>query len=259
MSAHEVYPGVLDLRTDEVIASTLVGGDLASALASELGATRDIICGGLAQDPHFSAAVAGRLDLVRDQALDLADRLASARDLAAEGEPTGDGYSYVDLDRAVRRADTLIGGLNRAHDLASDLASGIVSDLASGLASGDRADRLASDLADEIISISDVANDLARHVASIRQVSSPGRIPELEQRRARRVAPSAGRLLAVAARLLPAADRGRYAEEYRSELWEIARGGAGRRQQVRYAVSQLTRVAHLRCAVMTPRRRNASP
>src|SRR5258708_4888130 len=54
-----------------------------------------------------------------------------------------------------------------------------------------------------------------------------------------RVAPSAERLLDAAARLLPAADRARYAEEYRSELREIAHSGRSRRRQLRYASRQL--------------------
>jgi len=50
------------------------------------------------------------------------------------------------------------------------------------------------------------------------------------QHRVGRVAPSAARLLAVVAGMLPAADRDRYAEEYRSELWEIAHAGQPRRR-----------------------------
>lgn len=65
-------------------------------------------------------------------------------------------------------------------------------------------------------------------------------------------APSAGRLLAVAVRLLPAGDRGRYAEEYSSELWEIAITGSSRRLQLQYATRQFIRVAHLRVAVRSP-------
>jgi hypothetical protein len=48
-------------------------------------------------------------------------------------------------------------------------------------------------------------------------------------------------------------------EECRAELWEIASAGAGRRQQIRYAVHVLIRVAPLRAAVLAPRRRNATP
>lgn len=69
----------------------------------------------------------------------------------------------------------------------------------------------------------------------------------------------AGRLVGVAARLLPAADRARYGEEYRSELWDLASADAGRRAQLGYAFRQLLAAVPLRAAVLTPRRKNACP
>jgi hypothetical protein len=96
----------------------------------------------------------------------------------------------------------------------------------------------------------------------VRQIGRTWCLPsdaDREQRPAVHVAPSAGQMLAATARLLPAADRGRYLEECRAELWEIASAGAGRRQQIRYAVHVLIRVAPLRAAVLAPRRRNATP
>ena len=80
-----------------------------------------------------------------------------------------------------------------------------------------------------------------------------------ERVQARRVAPSAGRLAAVAAWLLPAGERARYGEEYRSELHDLAGAGAGRRQQLAYAVRLLVRAMPLRLAVLAPRRGKASP
>jgi hypothetical protein len=71
-----------------------------------------------------------------------------------------------------------------------------------------------------------------------------GSAAALRQREATRVTPTAGRLLATAARLLPAVDRARYAEEFRSELWDIARAGAARRGQLRYACQQLVSALH---------------
>jgi CarD family transcriptional regulator len=59
------------------------------------------------------------------------------------------------------------------------------------------------------------------------------------QHRARRVARPAAGLLAVAARLLPAAERTRYAQEYLSELGELALSGSGRLRQLGYALRQL--------------------
>ena len=79
------------------------------------------------------------------------------------------------------------------------------------------------------------------------------------QRGTKRVMPSAARLLATAARLLPATDRARYAEEYRSELWEIAHAGQPRRRQVHYASRQVISSLRLRAELLAPRRRRASP
>jgi hypothetical protein len=66
-------------------------------------------------------------------------------------------------------------------------------------------------------------------------------------------------LLAVAVRLLPAADRAQYAQEYLCELWELAQSGVGRRGQLRYALRQLLRVLPMGFALRSPRRRSAVP
>jgi DNA-directed RNA polymerase specialized sigma24 family protein len=74
-----------------------------------------------------------------------------------------------------------------------------------------------------------------------------------------RVAPVAVRLLAAAARLLPGGDRARYAEEFRSELWEIAHAGGGRRAQLAYAARVVMSARRLRADLRVPRRRGAAP
>ena len=79
------------------------------------------------------------------------------------------------------------------------------------------------------------------------------------QRRDRPVALSATRLLTAAARLLPVGERARYAEEYRSELWELAQAGAGRIRQLCYALRQLRSAPSMGFAVRSPRRRSAAP
>ena len=79
------------------------------------------------------------------------------------------------------------------------------------------------------------------------------------QHRVGRVAPSAARLLAVVAGLLPADDRDRYAEEYRSELWEIAHAGQPRRRQLHYAFRQVVSFPRLCAELRVPRRRGAAP
>lgn len=101
------------------------------------------------------------------------------------------------------------------------------------------------------------ASDCARDIdlALTRDLGRAGQ----EQHGARRVVPLAGQLLAAAARLLPAGDRARYAEEFRSELAEIARAGAGRRRQLAYAARVVLSVRRLRADLQAPRRRRAAP
>jgi hypothetical protein len=80
-----------------------------------------------------------------------------------------------------------------------------------------------------------------------------------KQLRAGKVVSSGAGLLAVAVRLLPAADRAQYAQEYLCELWELAQSGVGRRGQLRYALRQLLRVLPMGFALRSPRRRSAVP
>ncbi len=89
------------------------------------------------------------------------------------------------------------------------------------------------------------------------RVSSPAVVPGGHG--TSRIVPSAARLLSYAARFLPAVDRARYAQEYRSELWELAQSGVGRRGQLRYALRQLLRVPPMGFALRSPWRRSAVP
>lgn len=57
---------------------------------------------------------------------------------------------------------------------------------------------------------------------------------------------AADQVVAWAIRVLPADGRGRYAEEFRSELWGLAAAGNGRISQLRYAVLQLVCILSLR-------------
>jgi hypothetical protein len=95
----------------------------------------------------------------------------------------------------------------------------------------------------------------AREPAILRQ--RPGRlnrdIPTREPGR-----PASG-LVAATARLLPVADRERYAEEFRSELWDLAQAGAGRLRQLGYAFRQLLRAIPMSLTLRSPRRRSAVP
>ena len=82
---------------------------------------------------------------------------------------------------------------------------------------------------------------------------------DLRQRKVREVAPPAASLLAAAVRLLPAGHRNRYRQEYRSELWDLARAGAGRTGQLRYAFRQLRSAPKVRFALRSPRHKDAVP
>ena len=77
-------------------------------------------------------------------------------------------------------------------------------------------------------------------------------------RRAAGVVPSAAGLLTFAARLLPTADRARYGEEYQSELWDLARSGAGRLRQLGYGLRQLRRALAAGFALRSARRGSAA-
>lgn len=89
------------------------------------------------------------------------------------------------------------------------------------------------------------------------RVSGPAVVPG--RHGTSRIVPSAARLLSYAACFLPAADRARYAQEYRSELWELAQSGVGRRGQLMYALRQLLRVLPMGFALRSPQRRSAAP
>lgn len=130
----------------------------------------------------------------------------------------------------------------------------------------DRASVLVSVLASALnrVRVSALVNAVALVSASVLVsvlVSVLARNPSVRRQPAAvRVAPTADRLLAATApRLLPAADRARYGEEYRAELSEIAHTGAGRRSQLAYAARQLTSVRRLRAELRAPRQRGAAP
>lgn len=69
----------------------------------------------------------------------------------------------------------------------------------------------------------------------------------------------AGRLLAAAAWLVPTRNRARYAEEFRSELAEVAQAGGGRFAQLAYALRVAASSVRLRVALASPRREGAAP
>ena len=62
----------------------------------------------------------------------------------------------------------------------------------------------------------------------------------------------AGGLAAAAARVLPPGHRGRYREEYRSELYELAAADTPRWRQIVYALRLLDRAWVLRAELRAP-------
>jgi len=121
----------------------------------------------------------------------------------------------------------------------------------------------ASDLASDLVRIRDATwglglahGDLSRAQDSVRDLAGIRAAARL-QRGFSQVPPWAAGLVA-AARLLPAADRARYLEEYQAELWVLAWSGTGRLRRLRYALRQLLRILPLGVALRSPRRRGAA-
>lgn len=73
-----------------------------------------------------------------------------------------------------------------------------------------------------------------------------------------RIQPGGNLAIAIAAWLLPARERGRYFEEYRGELRNLADAGTGWWQLNRHAIRLLVRAPALRVELKTARRRKAS-
>lgn len=112
----------------------------------------------------------------------------------------------------------------------------------------------------------DPACELVRYIDDMRalinhDLSSEGLVQREGRlnREAKRVVPRAARLLAAVTRLLPATDRSRYAEEFQSELWDLAQDGAGRIRQLGYALHLLRNIVPMGFALRSPRRRGAAP
>lgn len=207
-------------------------GDLTRALVFDL----DIACERIGDLDH-ARELAAILARARD--------LAHARDLARR------------LDRALDRNLNLVldidfdSALDHARDLVGVLAE-VLGDVETG----------------NLVLNSVIASALNRAYDSVNQLgpvfvhatAAIDRARDRAQRgEARRVAPSAARLVLGAARLLPAADRARYAEEYHSELSDLARDGAGRLGQLGYALRQLRSAPRTGLALRSPRRRGAAP
>jgi hypothetical protein len=233
--------------------------DSASALDRELVRELDLAHDlEFARPHHLDLAhhLARDLDLARDLVGDLDRVLSGVHDIALAGDLVGDLartlVSAYDLASALGGdfASTRAYARDLAHarDLARDLSIGSVNNLGSA-----RARARVSDLVSDLDGACNIAHALTRTLARDSSRAGQG------QRGARRVAPLAGRLLTAVARLLPARDQARYAEEFRSELAEIARAGAGRRRQLAYAARVVLSALRLRADLRAPRRRRAAP
>ena len=201
-------------------------------LARDLRLVRD---GGplvLALDGAHDRVVELARDL--DINLDRADVILDRADVTAR---------VVELALAIELARHRARGINiaRAYGLTRQLVSTLTLD---------RAHARTYNLANRCSLELDRALMLHRDRADIRR--------DRAQRETGRVTYSAARLLKVIVQLLPAADRPRYAEEYRSELWELARTGAGRSGQLGYALRQLRSAPRTGRALRALRRRGAA-
>lgn len=210
----------------------------------------------------LAAALASRtsLELVgtRSLARDIDVVLVRGRELAsALAREVASARACADASaRAAAEARTIAGGAD--IDAEADIENLAAAEAAAeALAAGEG-------LAGALATARDLATALMLTVDQVAELSGSERSvpPSAGSRRrvkARRVAPSACRLAAAAAWLLPARDQARYSEEWRSELHDLAAAGAGRHRQLGYAVRLLVRAVPLRWAVLAPRREETSP
>jgi hypothetical protein len=189
--------------------------------------------------------------LARAVALDL----ARATDLAPD---CARGPYTPPLAFDLGRVTDLIPARDLAWDLARDLTRDLTRPLTCDLT---RAPARARDLcrALDCARAPAHARDLARDLdAALARITAHEPAATEDRPREVAVTPMACQLVAVAARLLPAAHRARYAEEFQGELWDLAEAGAGRWRQTASAAHQLTKAGHLRTELKAPRRRGAS-
>jgi hypothetical protein len=177
-----------------------------------------------------------------------------ARQLAAHLGKVGALASDLDADltRGATRAFRLTGDLKRDLDAASDIADRLYTAVV-----GARAGRLA-----RAIFTRDLRPALFRagqQVGAVWFALNRGTMRSAARPLSDRAVTSAERLVVVAVQLLPVADRPRYLEEFQSELGDLARAGARRRQQRCYAFRQVSRAAGVRAALVDPRRKRARP
>ena len=104
----------------------------------------------------------------------------------------------------------------------------------------------------------DLTRDLARARTLTRALVVDVTRAATQQHMAEQVVPLADHLLSVASRLLPVSDRARYAEEFWSELAEIALARTRRRAQLAYASHAIVSAWRLRAELWAPRDRKGA-
>jgi hypothetical protein len=206
---------------------------------------------------QFNPDVARYPDLDRDRAAALSYARDTAHDLArflSEFNACTDVRTDRHFGRTAEDAERLADMLSHAPDLAF-LYIGIDGrDLDRTLAKINARGHDTYALGCLAQHACDRAQLLVRQLAEVHHLARV----EFRRRRAAQVGSTAAGLLSVAARLLPTADRPRYAEEYACELYELARSGGGRWRQLRYALSQVRSAPRMRFALRSPRRRSVA-
>jgi hypothetical protein len=242
-----------------VLDNTLeLGERLAGALARAVDL--DFSSGGTAAtDPSSPAAghlararqLAGYLDVASVRA-DLADVLA----LTSDREPADARELAAVLSRAHASAGQLAAVLARARSNVRTLYLNHLHAWALDLnRESDPSGDLGLDLAAARASAVALGRDLgkARFKLLLLTRTTSVRLGD------KQVAPSAVGLIVTAARLLPAAERGRYAEEYQSELRGMTQAGTGRIGQLQYGLRQLCHALPMIIVLRSPRRTGAVP
>ena len=208
-------------------------------------------------NPKLADELSHDLGHARDLALDLLRTLdsgldrARARSVAREIERGLQRSLHIDLD--------IDPALDHAHDIARDIVEALDHNL--GLALVLARGRV---LVRAVRGADTLVRTMAKDPSLGAYVAIYLALTRISQRRrtaltAKRVAPSASRLLAATAMLLPAVDRDRYARDFQSELWEIAHAGAGRHKQLAHAFRVAISAGHLHAELRSPRRRKTAP
>lgn len=183
----------------------------------------------LARARDSALAIARELEFARDRAHELEAALDQTR-LNRAREIVGDLAAHLDL---VRDLVCEIGPV-RGLDLDLDLVRSLDHDLDLNSARG-------------VVVVLERAGAQARKivvelgaVAALDGVLAKGQV---------RTAACAGWLVRVALRILPAAERTRYGEEWRGELWDLAEGSARRRRQTHHAMRLVVRAWPVRYGI----------